>query len=296
MYHHCLVFWLQAIEEGILGMVLQISWPEHEVMKLLELNPQLDHMLVVIFGHLPITLSDRVKLAHQHAVHGSTTVHWFQDLHDSTQRTIPIIHHCLGSVVGMPLQCTQDGVSDEFGGMAFPEVVVNIAPPVIICNCIVRIGVSEYRETQLFSLAVSRAPLLVPVLVCPTLVAHYMAVAVSYCSTPRCLSVVGDIVIPLLFFCLALRIWHCIWLVVALFSALAVAVSHICRVSCQSSLSFLLEEPLCKVAICTVYIPSTSIGCKLIILLVCVVLLSYALEGLVALLVSHHPKIPSGIM
>ena len=75
MYHHGLVLQPQTIEEGVLGMVLQVSRSEHEVMELLELYSQLDHMLVIILGCFPIALMDRVKLAHQCTVCGGTTVH-----------------------------------------------------------------------------------------------------------------------------------------------------------------------------------------------------------------------------
>ena len=75
MYHHGLVLWMQAIEEGILGMILQVPWSEHVVVKLLDLDSQLDYMLLVILGHFPITLLYHIELAHQHAVHGGSTIH-----------------------------------------------------------------------------------------------------------------------------------------------------------------------------------------------------------------------------
>ena len=53
------------------------------------------------------------------------------------ERAIPIIHHRFGGVVGTPLQCTQDRVPDELGGMAFPDVVVNITSPIVIGDRIV---------------------------------------------------------------------------------------------------------------------------------------------------------------
>ena len=52
--HHGLVLQTQAIEEGILGMILQVPRLEHVVMKLLELNSQLDYTLIVILGHFPL--------------------------------------------------------------------------------------------------------------------------------------------------------------------------------------------------------------------------------------------------
>ena len=82
----------------------------------------------------------------------------------------------------------------------------------------------------------------------------------------------------------------------SLFSALAAVVSHICRVVPQSLFPFLLEEPLSEITVCMVYIPSTSIGCKLVILFICLVLLLHVLKGLVMLLVSNHSEIPSGIL
>ena len=36
--HHGLVLWMQAIKEGILGMILQVPQLEHVVVKLLELD------------------------------------------------------------------------------------------------------------------------------------------------------------------------------------------------------------------------------------------------------------------
>ena len=36
--HHGLVLWMQAIEEGVLGMILQVLQSEHVVVKLLELD------------------------------------------------------------------------------------------------------------------------------------------------------------------------------------------------------------------------------------------------------------------
>ena len=83
--------------------------------------------------------------------------------------------------------------------------------------------------------------------------------------------------------------------IMALFSALAAAVSHISQAPFQSSFWLFLEEPLSKVAVCMAYIRPTLVGCELIILLICLVLLPYALKGLVTLLVSDHLKISSGI-
>ena len=65
----------------------------------------------------------------------------------------------------MALQCSQDRISDELGRMAFPDVVVNVTPPVIIGNCVIRGGVSKYWETEPFGLAISQVPLPVPVLI-----------------------------------------------------------------------------------------------------------------------------------
>ena len=75
VYHHGLVLWMQAIEEGILGMILQVPQSEHVVVKLLELDSQLDYILIVILGRFPITLLYHIELAHQHAVCGGSTVH-----------------------------------------------------------------------------------------------------------------------------------------------------------------------------------------------------------------------------
>ena len=118
-------------------MILQVPQSEHEVVKLLNLNSQLDYKFIVILGCFPVALLYCIELAHQRAVHGSSTVHQVQDLHDATKRAIPIIHRCFGGVAGTPLQCTQDRVSDELGGMAFPDVVVNITSPMVIGDRIV---------------------------------------------------------------------------------------------------------------------------------------------------------------
>ena len=75
MYHHGLVLWTQAVEKGILGVVLQVPWSEHEVMELLELNSQLNHTFIVILGCFPVALLDCIELAHQGTVCGGTTVH-----------------------------------------------------------------------------------------------------------------------------------------------------------------------------------------------------------------------------
>ena len=56
-------------------MILQVPQSEHEVVKLLELNSQLDYMLIVILGCFPVTLLYCIELAHQHTVHGGSTVH-----------------------------------------------------------------------------------------------------------------------------------------------------------------------------------------------------------------------------
>ena len=83
--HHGLVLWMQAIEEGVLGMVVQVPQSEHVVVKLLELDSQLDYTLIVILGHFPFTLLYRVELAYQCAVHGSSTVHRVKDFHDTME-------------------------------------------------------------------------------------------------------------------------------------------------------------------------------------------------------------------
>ena len=70
------------------------------------------------------------------------------------QRAIPVIYHRLCCVAGTPLQCAQDRISNELGRMAFLDVVVNVTPPVVIGNCVIRGGVSKYQETQPFGLAV----------------------------------------------------------------------------------------------------------------------------------------------
>ena len=56
-------------------MILQVPQLEHEVVKLLELNSQLDYMLIVILGRFPITLLYHIEPAHQHAVRGGSTIH-----------------------------------------------------------------------------------------------------------------------------------------------------------------------------------------------------------------------------
>ena len=88
----------------------------------------------------------------------------------------------------------------------------------------------------------------------------------------------------------------CMPALMALFSALAAVVSRICWASSQPSFWLFLEKPLSKVAVCAVtHIPSSVIWCELTILLILLVLLPYALEGLITFLVPDHPKISSGI-
>ena len=82
---------------------------------------------------------------------------------------------------------------------------------------------------------------------------------------------------------------------VALFFALAAAVSHICRASSRSLFWLFLEKPLSEVAVCVVHVPSSMIGCKLTILFTLLVLLPYVLKGLITFLVPDHPKISYGI-
>ena len=48
--HHGLVLWMQPVEEGILGMIFQVSRLEHIVVKLLKLDLYLDHTLIVVLG------------------------------------------------------------------------------------------------------------------------------------------------------------------------------------------------------------------------------------------------------
>ena len=64
MDHHGLVLWMQPIEEGILGVIFQVSRLEHVVVKLLKLDSYLDHMLIVVLGRFPVTLLDLVEFAH----------------------------------------------------------------------------------------------------------------------------------------------------------------------------------------------------------------------------------------
>ena len=64
MDHHGLVLWTQPIEEGVLGVIFQVSRPEHVVVKLLKLDSYLDHMLIVVLGQFPVTLLDCVEFAH----------------------------------------------------------------------------------------------------------------------------------------------------------------------------------------------------------------------------------------
>ena len=64
MDHHGLVLWMQPIEEGILGVIFQVSRLEHVVVKLLKLDSYLDHTLIVVLGRFPITLLDCVEFAH----------------------------------------------------------------------------------------------------------------------------------------------------------------------------------------------------------------------------------------
>ena len=79
----------------------------------------------------------------------------------------------------MPLQCTQDRVSDELGGMALRDVVVNITPPIIVGDCIIQGRVLKYQETQSFGLAISRAPFAVPALIHPTVVVCYATLSAT---------------------------------------------------------------------------------------------------------------------
>ena len=99
MDHHGLVLWMPPIEEGILGVIFQVSWPKHVVVKLLKLDSYLDHMLIVVLGRFPITLLDCVEFAHQGTVCGSSTIHRVQDFHDAAERAVPIVHRCFGSVM-----------------------------------------------------------------------------------------------------------------------------------------------------------------------------------------------------
>ena len=86
----------------------------------------------------------------------------------------------------------------------------------------------------------------------------------------------------------------CMPAIMALFSALAVAVSCICQASSWPSFLLFLEKPLSEVAVCMVHIPSSAIGYELTIPFTLLVLLPYALEGLIMFLVPDHPKISSG--
>ena len=80
-----------------------------------------------------------------------------------------------------------------------------------------------------------------------------------------------------------------------LFSALAAVVSHIRWASSWPLLWLFLEEPLSKIAICAAHIPSSVVWCGLAILFILLVLVLYALEGLITFLVPDHSKIFSGI-
>ena len=64
MDHHGLVLWTQPVEEGVLGVIFQVSQLEHVVVKLLKLDSYLDHTLIVGLGRFPITLLDCVEFAH----------------------------------------------------------------------------------------------------------------------------------------------------------------------------------------------------------------------------------------
>ena len=79
-----------------------------------------------------------------------------------------------------------------------------------------------------------------------------------------------------------------------LFSALAAVVSCIHQASSQPSFWLFLEEPLSKIAICAAHIPSSVVWCGLAILFILLVLVPYALEGLITFL-PDHSKISSGI-
>ena len=81
-------------------------------------------------------------------------------------------------------------------------------------------------------------------------------------------------------------------LVMTLFSALAAVISRILWAPSRSSFTFLPEKPPGVVTVCMACVPSTPGRCILVVQLV---LLPYALEGLIAFLVSDHPKISSGI-
>ena len=62
--HHGLVLWMQPVEEGVLGVIFQVSWLEHVVVKLLKLDLYLDHMLIVVLGQFPVTLLNCIEFAH----------------------------------------------------------------------------------------------------------------------------------------------------------------------------------------------------------------------------------------
>ena len=52
------------LKKAFLGMIFQVSRPEHVVVKLLKLDSYLDHMLIVVLGRFPVTLMDCVEFAH----------------------------------------------------------------------------------------------------------------------------------------------------------------------------------------------------------------------------------------
>ena len=64
MDHNGLVLWMQPVEEGILGVIFQVSWAEYIVVKLLKLDSYLDHTLIVVLGRFPVTLLDCVEFDH----------------------------------------------------------------------------------------------------------------------------------------------------------------------------------------------------------------------------------------
>ena len=65
VHYHWLEFWTQSIEESIFSLVFQVAGSEHIAVELLEFDPDLHHLLIVVSLQLTMGLLDAVKLVQQ---------------------------------------------------------------------------------------------------------------------------------------------------------------------------------------------------------------------------------------
>ena len=61
---------MQSLEEGFLGLALQITRFEHVAVEFLEFDPDLHNVFVVVLCHLAMGLLDAVRLVQQGGVCG----------------------------------------------------------------------------------------------------------------------------------------------------------------------------------------------------------------------------------